>query len=323
MQEPALPEDEAERISTLKALRILDTPPEERFDRVTRLAKRLFDVPIALVSLIDENRQWFKSCFGLDARETPRDISFCGHAILGDRIFVIPDASNDPRFSNNPLVTGPPHIRFYAGRPLAAIGGHKLGTLCIIDTEPRRFDGEDQAVLDDLAQMVEQEIAAIRLATIDELTLLSNRRGFVTLAGQALSFCKRVGKSAALLYFDLDGFKQINDRCGHAGGDRVLRDFAGLLLETFRTSDVLGRIGGDEFAVLVTGATESDLRGLQQRLDGSVRARNQAIDNGCDLHFSCGEVLFDPTETAEVEQLMDRADRLMYQQKQGKPPKAR
>src|SRR4051812_22533156 len=117
------PENESARVATLRTLRILDTPPEERFDRLTRLARYMFDIPIALVSLVDENRQWFKSCAGLEARETTRDVSFCAHAILNDDILLIPDARADSRFHDNPLVTGEPRIRFYAGQPLAITNG--------------------------------------------------------------------------------------------------------------------------------------------------------------------------------------------------------
>lgn len=136
MQIPAKPADEPARLDALRALNILDTSPEERFDRLTRLAKRLFDVPIALVSLVDVDRQWFKSCVGLDASETPRDISFCGHAIVGDEILMIRDTLVDERFHDNPLVTGAPHIRFYAGCPLRVPNGSKIGTLCLIDADP-------------------------------------------------------------------------------------------------------------------------------------------------------------------------------------------
>ena len=121
-------------------MNVLDTSPEERFDRLTRVAKRMFDVPIALVSLVDADRQWFKSCVGLSAAETSRDISFCGHAILGEDTFVISDARADERFADNPLVVGEPKIQFYAGCPLRALDGWKLGTLCIIDRTPRSME---------------------------------------------------------------------------------------------------------------------------------------------------------------------------------------
>ena len=157
MREAPIPEDEELRIKTLRSLCVLDTQSEERFDRITRLAKRLFDVPIALVSLVDSDRQWFKSRQGLDARETPRASSFCGHAILSDELLVVNDASKDDRFADNPLVTGEPHIRFYGGCPVRAENGQRLGTLCIIDRSPRALSESDEQALRDLAGMVEAE----------------------------------------------------------------------------------------------------------------------------------------------------------------------
>lgn len=164
MIEPALPADEAGRISTLRGLGILDTPPEERFDRITRLAQKIFSVPIAVVSLVDVNRQWFKSCQGLDASETPRGISFCGHAILGTAVFVVEDAATDIRFADNPLVTGGPRNRFYAGAPLRLHNGHPAGTLCIIAPTPRRFDPRDQELLAELANVVIAELENVYIA---------------------------------------------------------------------------------------------------------------------------------------------------------------
>ena len=161
MLEPAIPTDEAKRLATLVGLNILDTPSEERFDRITRIAQRIFNVPIALVSLVDSNRQWFKSCAGLDATETPRSISFCGHAILADEAFVISDALLDSRFADNPLVTGAPKIRFYAGQPLKASNGSRLGTLCVIDRKPHQLTPSDLDALRDLAAMVEGELDAL------------------------------------------------------------------------------------------------------------------------------------------------------------------
>lgn len=183
---PKQPDNEDDRLSALQRLDVLDTAPEERFDRITRLTRRLFDVPIALVSLVDENRQWFKSCIGLDASETSRDISFCGHAILENKPFVVPDASKDPRFSDNPLVTDAPHIRFYAGVPLhyqdCKNGTCHLGTLCIIDQKPKHITQAELNDLIDLAHLAEREFSASHIASIDELTQIQNRRGFISLA---------------------------------------------------------------------------------------------------------------------------------------------
>lgn len=158
MQAPPIPHDERQRLQALYDLNILDTAAEERLDRLTRLAKQMFSVPMALVSLVDENRQWFKSRQGLDACETGRDISFCGHAILGRDIFEVGDAREDPRFADNPLVTGAPHIRFYAGAPLITDNGYGIGTLCIIDNRPRQLNTDERRALRDLADIVATEI---------------------------------------------------------------------------------------------------------------------------------------------------------------------
>ena len=161
MREAPIPPNEVERLAALRALQLLDTPSEERFDRITRLAARLFDVPITLVSLVDANRQWFKSCQGLPVSETPRGVSFCAHAILGDDALVVPDARLDPRFADNPLVVGEPGVRFYAGQPLHDLTGHRLGTLCLVDRRPRHLDAPDLAALRDLAVWAEREINSL------------------------------------------------------------------------------------------------------------------------------------------------------------------
>lgn len=146
-----LPANESTRLATLLGLEALDTPPDPRIDRLTQLAARLFDVPIVLVSLVDEKRQWFKSRRGIGITETPRDAAFCAHAILGSDVLVVEDAHADPRFADNPLVLGRPHIRFYAGAPLVAEDGSRLGTFCIIDSKPRQLDAAGRATLADLA----------------------------------------------------------------------------------------------------------------------------------------------------------------------------
>jgi K+-sensing histidine kinase KdpD len=153
VEAPALPSDEAERLEVLRSLELLDTPPEPDFDGFVALASGLADTPIALVSLVDGARQWFKARRGLDAAETPRDVSFCGHAILGAEPFIVPDAHADARFADNPLVTDAPHIRFYAGFPLE-VDGQRMGTLCVIDHEPRELDARSTGLLRDLAEQI-------------------------------------------------------------------------------------------------------------------------------------------------------------------------
>lgn len=159
MIKPPLPRNEAQRLSALRDLLILDTPPEERFDRIAAFAAKEFDVPIALVSLVDRDRQWFKSNFGMEeAAETPRDISFCGHAIHQSGVFVVPDALRDPRFEDNPMVVGHPYVRFYAGASLRLPYGQVVGTLCLMDRRPREFDRLDEAILCGLRDMVVEEL---------------------------------------------------------------------------------------------------------------------------------------------------------------------
>ena len=155
-----MPENETQRQAALNQLGILDTGQEERFDRITRIAAEAFDVPIALVSLVDSDRQWFKSCVGLDVKETPRDMAFCAHAILENEVLVVPDALLDPRFADNPLVTGDPHVRFYAGYPLQLADGHCIGTLCLIDTRPRQLDDGKINMLRDLGHLAETELSS-------------------------------------------------------------------------------------------------------------------------------------------------------------------
>jgi len=311
MKKPDIPNNESKRLEVLRGLNVLDTISEARFDRLTRIARRAFDVPIALVSLVDENRQWFKSCVGIDVSETTRDISFCGHAILDDELFVINNALEDPRFSDNPLVTGAPHIRFYAGCPLT-INGYRLGTLCLIDQKPRTFSEVDRADLKDLAVMVEHELTAIQLATFDELTGLSNQRGFIALAQHSINFSIRNQFPVTLLYMDLDNFKSINDNFGHAVGDDALICFAKLLKQSVRKSDVIARLGGDEFVILLNHATEAETNNIIQKIKLALSAHNQHSENLYNIAFYYGVVAFNEKKHGTIERLLAEADMAMY-----------
>jgi phosphoribosyl 1,2-cyclic phosphodiesterase/DNA-binding response OmpR family regulator len=155
----SMPEDEAERLAALRALELLDTEREERFDRFTRIAAASLDAPFSLVTLIDADRQWFKSSVGAEMRETSRDLSFCAHALHGHDLMVVPDALLDERFAENPVVTSGPKVRFYAGAPLFVPGGHCVGTLCVLDQRPRELSEKERELLADLGAMVEQELA--------------------------------------------------------------------------------------------------------------------------------------------------------------------
>ncbi|WP_020201677.1 sensor domain-containing diguanylate cyclase [Cupriavidus sp. WS] len=316
MPAAATPDTEQVRINTLRALRILDTPPDERFDRLTRLALRLFDVPIALVSFVDAERQWYKSISGIAFRETPRSSSICAHAILGNDILVVPDTLRDDRFKDNPFVTGKPHVRFYAGYPLSASNGSKLGTLSVLDDRPRDFGEEDRSLLRDLGRMAEQELLAVELATHDPLTDLANRLGFVALAENMLTTCKRLRKPASLFFFDLDNFKQINDTFGHAVGDQALSQFADVLRGSLREGDIIGRLGGDEFVMLLAGANREQSDKIARRIEHRIAVENQgAMCRGYRLQYSVGHIEFDDRRHVSVTDLLAAADAAMYAHK--------
>lgn len=151
-------EDESQRLAALAGTRLVDSPAEEVFDRLVRLAAQTTDCPIALVTLLTPQRQWFKARVGIDISETPREWSFCSHALAAGKAFVVGDAANDPRFSANPLVVGEPRIRFYAGVPLEDGAGRLLGTLCVLDREPRRLREREMRALRELAAIASEEI---------------------------------------------------------------------------------------------------------------------------------------------------------------------
>jgi diguanylate cyclase (GGDEF)-like protein len=314
---PALPDNEAARLAVLRSLNILDTQADEHFDRITRIAAITFNVPTALVSLVDADRQWFKSCFGLDASETPRDISFCGHAILHDEAFVVEDATKDPRFADNPLVVDEPKLRFYAGRPLK-YNGVFIGTLCVIDYKPRTFSETDRIILKDLASLVVEEIRVRDLALTDELTGICNRRGFIVKCHHMLEVAKRNQLEFDLVFVDLNKFKKINDAYGHAEGDEVLKHFAASLLDVCRQSDLPARLAGDEFALLINSNESSVLKNVMERLKAAFSARLEAKPYNVD--FSYGVAEYHSDEKTDIDALLAQADTVMYRHKKGLQP---
>lgn len=311
MIKPSVPKNEIQRLNSLHQLN-LNVVPEERFDRMTRIARKLFDVPYALISLVDFNHQWFKSCEGLNFRETARDISFCGHAILQDKIFIVENAAQDPRFWDNPLVIQEPFIRFYLGCPLKVEEECNIGTLCLLDNKPRSLSSIDLDVLRDFADMVQADLKSTQLSTIDELTGLTNRRGFIAIANHVFNLCIRDEKPMSLLFFDLDNFKSVNDSYGHLEGDRVLNLFAQALMHNFRGSDVIARLGGDEFCVFCSGVDNKNIVILLQRFDESMKKSENQIS------YSVGCIQYDEARHASIHELLQDADRKMYQNKHNK-----
>lgn len=317
MLNPPTPATETARLRCLRGLELLDTPPEERFDRYTRLAQRLFAVPVAQIAFVDEGRQWIKSQSGESIAATSRAQSFCAHAILDPGVTVVEDAREDARFASNPLVSGEPGIRFYAGVPLAAPDGHRLGTLCIMDFSARKLSPEDLEPLADLARLVERELAAHAMYTLDELTGVSNRRGLSTLAEQALKVCDRHCEPASLLFVSMSDPGAIIDRYGHGAGNGAVKEFAGLLLEAFRESDIIARLRGTEFCVLLTGAGTGQTRECAQRFERLLAQRNARNDQPWQLHGVNISVEYDRSRHHSLDDLLDEARNRLFVMQRG------
>ena len=309
------PVTEKERLSALDQYEIMDTPSDEAFDRITRVASTVFQAPIALVSLVDEDRQWFKSRQGLEAQETPRELAFCAHAIQSNDVMVVEDASIDPRFAENPLVVGNPDIRFYAGAPLRSPQGHNLGTLCVIDREPRRMTAEQTALLRDLAMMVMDEMELRRLASVDPLTGALNRRHFMELAERERQRALRYDTPLSLFMMDIDHFKSINDRYGHATGDTVLKQLIQVSRDTLREPDIISRFGGEEFSVLLPHTDISGALKVAERLRRNI-SRTAVLSDTQQLNatISLGVSTWH-AHTDSLEDVLEKADRAMYEAK--------
>ena len=450
MRNYPLPTQEPERLAKLLDYQILDSIPEEAYDRITRLAATILDVPIALISCVEGDRQWFKAKVGLEADETSREVSFCAHAICQDDIFVVNDATEDARFSENPLVTGMPHIRFYAGAPLRTGDGLNIGTLCAIDTRPRTMSQEQKSLLADLAAIVmdaletrlltyraetaerrfidameclpngfvlydkddrlvicnqryreiyaesaefivpgatfediirkgvengqypdalgdeeawiaerlemhqnpgepieqhlpgdnwlrvqerrtsegglvgfrfditklkRQERELARLAWIDSLTGAMNRCRFTELADNEIDRARRYGNAVSLLLLDADHFKQINDRNGHAAGDEVLKGIVERWKRVLRSHDLLGRIGGEEFCVLLPNAGPGMAARVADRLRTVIAELPFAFE-GQLLRMTVSIGVTTLAAGEDLPMLMRRADKALYEAKE-------
>lgn len=312
MKEQSIPLNETTRLQSQHSLRILDSVPEERFDRITRMAQRLFEVDICLVSFAASDRHWSKTKHGLNTGDTPRNISSFGHACCDDDLLVVEDTLRHPRLADHPQVTGDPRIRFHAGHSIHAPDGERIGTIGLFDAKPRRFSTGDVQTLKDFAALVDEELASSSKIHVDELTGIANRRGFMAVAHHVLPLCARNGLSVELLFFDLDDFKKFNDEFGHDVGDRALQLFAKSLLKGFRSADVIARLGGDEFAVMMAGERAFSQRALKAM---TARIDKMQQDLPMRLKWSVGSVRYDRSIHGSVEEFLAEADKQMYANK--------
>lgn len=272
MKAPALPYDEDQRLDALRTLRALDTPVEERFERITRLAQAFFGVTVAAITLVDEERQWFKSARGLEIRQTERRISFCGHALLEDAMLVIEDAAADPRFADNPLVTGPPFIRFYAGIPLRGRNRQPIGTLCIIDHQPRSANEIDFQALKDLAALAEREFTfdspanrpagpgvrgGAKVNLLDEVTGLWNWDGIIRQLEESVHRIKLIGGQLTLVWLRMG--TPPSDDANAENLNQMQRLWAERLLAGLDFFDTAGIISERDFLLLINEGDRAEL----------------------------------------------------------------
>ncbi|MDG4647845.1 sensor domain-containing diguanylate cyclase [Roseibacterium sp. SDUM158017] len=305
----AITNDEFGRQRALEAFDVLDTPREPEFERITSLVKSILDAPVAAVTLVDRRRQWFKSVQGLDISETPREHAFCDHTIRQARCLKVEDARMDPRFADNPLVTGEPGIRSYLGAPLRTEDGYLLGALCVIGFEPRTFTPEQEAILTSFAEIVMSELELRRSASIDDLTRLGNRRVFRDSLGDAVKEAD-AACPPALVLLDLDHFKSINDGFGHDCGDIVLRRTADVLRARAAGHAIPCRIGGEEFAIVLSGLPGPACRELAEGLRADLAALEVAEIAPRRITASFGVAVFRPGES--IAQWRERADAALY-----------
>ncbi len=284
-----VPADEDQRLRDLERYGILEADSDEHFDRILDLTAAIFQTPIVAISLVEADRQWFLARRGLEVRETPREMAFCAHAIVHDEVMVVSDARADERFRSNPLVFADPHIRFYAGAPLQTPEGHNLGTLCVIDREPRDLSPEQRELLHRLAQLAMRELELRRLAHLCPITGLPTRHTFLSIGEREFVRARRGQRPLSLLLFDVDNLRLINNRWGHAAGDRVLTDVVQLARTFLQEQDFAARLGDGEFALLLVGVERDPAMALADGLRSAVAHLSGAHSHSdFRLHISGG-----------------------------------
>lgn len=309
-------ENEEARLLTLEKTGLLDTVEEDPFEIVADLVRQVLNVPMCAVSLVDKDRQWFKAERGLGQRETPRNVSFCGHAIRSYAPFIIEDARSHPLFHDNPLVLGAPFIGSYAGIPLTTAEGFNLGSLCAMDTRPRAFSEHEITILTGFATLVMQHIHLREQAATDHLTRALTRRIWEAAARKEVSRSRRHGYPIAVICTDIDHFKAVNDGFGHAGGDAVLVATTSILAASIRETDLLGRTGGEEFSILCSGTAIDDAVMLAERCRTAL-AERPVEWQGKIMPVTASFGVAALRAEDKLEDVVMRADAALYEAKRG------
>lgn len=306
-----VPADENQRLRELERYGILDADSDEHFDRILDLTAAIFQTPIVAISLVEADRQWFLAKRGLAVSETPREMAFCAHAIVHDEVMVVPDARVDERFRSNPLVFADPHIRFYAGAPLQTPEGHNLGTLCVIDREPRDLSPKHRELLHRLAQLAMRELELRRLAHLCPITGLPTRHAFLSIGTREFERARHDQHPLSLLLFDLDNLRLINNRWGHLAGDQVLTDVVQLARTFLQEQDFAARLGDGEFALLLVGIGPDQAMALADGFRTAV-AHMPGVYSHSDfrLHISGGLTVLAPADRGFTD-LIQRAERAL------------
>jgi diguanylate cyclase (GGDEF)-like protein len=265
-------DDEEGRLAALRRYDMLCANEEEQLGRIADLVRAVMDAPIAVISLIDVDTQWFMAARGIDVRNVPRDTAFCNETIKRSEPLAISDLAADPRFASSAWVTGSEHARSYLGVPLKTPDGYNVGALCAIDREPRQFDQRQAGILEKLAEIVVEQFELRQIAKQDPMTGALTRRGFFGEVEREFLRAGRYSRPSTLAVIDIDHFKSINDRYGHPAGDAVLTSIANTCTAQMRKSDVFGRIGGEEFGLLLPETDAEEAREAGERIRCAVEA---------------------------------------------------
>ncbi|SEC61773.1 sensor domain-containing diguanylate cyclase [Rhodobacter sp. 24-YEA-8] len=298
--------DEAGRLAALRRYEILDSAPETEFSDIVALVKSIFNTKYAAINLIDSERQWMKAAAGLEPLECGRGDAFCDHTIRGTSALAVEDATADSRFSDNPFVTGEASIRSYLGVPLTSPDGYNIGAICVFDTGLRKFSDADKTVLENFAKVVMSQFELRLIARQDSLTGSLTRRAFV----ERMDRLSGREDPVSLLMIDLDRFKLVNDTFGHPVGDIVLKSVATTIQSSLRKSDALGRLGGEEFAVLLPGADATGALAFADRLRNEIATRKLDEIAGANVTLSIGIADHRAGESRDL--WLARADHALY-----------